>query len=77
MLVPIPIVCFAGTLLTDIVYWRTADMMWSHMSAWLLAAGLVAALFAVPAGVADFIGDRHIRAMRPAWKEPQSYPTKS
>jgi uncharacterized membrane protein len=27
MLVPIPIACFVGTLLTDITYWQTAEMM--------------------------------------------------
>src|SRR4051794_14561653 len=39
-LVPFPIVCFVGALLTDIAYWRTADIMWANFSAWLLAAGL-------------------------------------
>jgi uncharacterized membrane protein len=67
MLVPIPIVCFVGALITDIVYWQTADMLWSDMSAWLLALGLVAALFAVIAGLVDFFGDRRIRTLRAAW----------
>jgi uncharacterized membrane protein len=67
MLVPIPIICFAGTLVTDVVYWQTADMLWSDMSAWLLTVGLVVALFAVIAGVIDFLGDRRIRALRAAW----------
>ena len=39
MLVPIPLVCFVGTLMTDIVYWHTAAMLWADMSAWLLLAG--------------------------------------
>lgn len=67
MLVPIPITCFVATLLTDIVYWQTADMLWSDMSDWLLTAGLVMALFAVLAGLIDFICDRRIRALRAAW----------
>ena len=41
MLVPFPIVCFVGTLLTDLAYWKTAEMMWANFSAWLLFAGLV------------------------------------
>jgi uncharacterized membrane protein len=41
-LLPIPIVCFIGALITDIVYSRTADMMWLDFSAWLLLAGLIA-----------------------------------
>lgn len=67
MLVPIPIACFIGTLITDFVYWRTADMLWSDISAWLLVVGLIAALFAVIAGLIDFFGDRRIRALRAAW----------
>jgi uncharacterized membrane protein len=67
MLVPIPIACFVATLVTDIVYWRTATMLWADMSAWLLAAGLVVALFAASAGLVDFFGDRRIRELRSAW----------
>jgi uncharacterized membrane protein len=29
MLVPIPIVCFVGVLLTDLTYWWSAEMMWA------------------------------------------------
>lgn len=67
MLVPIPIACFVGTLVTDIVYWWTADMLWSDMSDWLLVVGLVVALFAVIAGLVDFFGDRRVRALQAAW----------
>jgi uncharacterized membrane protein len=35
MLVPIPIVCFIGALITDIAYVVTADIMWADFSAWL------------------------------------------
>jgi uncharacterized membrane protein len=31
MLVPFPIVCFIGTLLSDLVYWYTAEMMWASL----------------------------------------------
>jgi uncharacterized membrane protein len=67
MLVPIPIVCFVATLVTDIVYWQTAMMLWADMSAWLLTVGLVVTVFVASAGLIDFIGDRRIRALRPAW----------
>jgi uncharacterized membrane protein len=67
MLVPVPIVCFAGTLLTDIVYWRTAAMLWADVSAWLLMIGLIVSVFAAAAGLIDFLGDRRIRALRAAW----------
>ena len=67
MLVPFPIACFVGTLITDIVYWRTAAMQWANFSVWLLTAGLVVSAFVVLAGVIDFMGDRRIRALRQSW----------
>ena len=67
MLVPFPIVCFIGALLTDIVYWRSANVMWADFSAWLLAAGLVGGTLAAIAGLIDFLGSRTIRAQKPAW----------
>ncbi|MFL5333296.1 MAG: DUF2231 domain-containing protein [Geminicoccaceae bacterium] len=67
MLVPFPIVCFTGALLTDIAYARTADIMWSNFSAWLLVAGIVMGVLAALAGLIDFIRNRRIRAQKPAW----------
>lgn len=49
MLVPFPIACFTGALLTDIAYFNTAEIQWANFSAWLLAFGVfmggIAALF--------------------------------
>ena len=67
MLVPIPYVCFVATLITDIVYWQTAAMLWADMSAWLLLVGLIVSLFAAPAGIIDLFGDPRIRKLRAAW----------
>lgn len=67
MLVPIPIACFVGTLVTDIVYARTANMQWANMSAWLLAVGVIVAVLAALAGLIDFLGDPRIRDLRAAW----------
>ena len=67
MLVPIPITCFIGTLVTDIAYAATANMQWANFSAWLLAIGLVVSVFAVLAGLIDFLGDRRIRDLRAVW----------
>ena len=41
MLVPFPITCFIGALLTDLAYWKTADMQWANFSVGLIAGGLV------------------------------------
>lgn len=32
---------FSATLLTDLAYWSSAQLMWQNFSAWLLMAGLV------------------------------------
>src|SRR3569832_1993573 len=40
MLVPIPIACFVGALLTDIAYVASAEIMWADFSAWLLLVGV-------------------------------------
>ena len=67
LLVPVPIFCFIATFVTDIVYSRTAAILWADMSAWLLLVGLAVSLFAVPAGLIDFLGDARIRQLRAAW----------
>jgi uncharacterized membrane protein len=67
MLVPIPIVCFIGTLVTDITYYVTADMMWTDVSSWLLIVGLIGGVLAAIAGLIDFLTNRLIRAQTPAW----------
>jgi uncharacterized membrane protein len=67
MLVPVPITCFVGAFITDVAYWLTAEMMWTDFSAWLLIVGLIFGVLAAVAGLADFIGNRLIRAQSPAW----------
>jgi uncharacterized membrane protein len=42
-------------------------MQWANFSAWLLSVGLIGAALAALAGVIDFLGDRGIRRLRPAW----------
>jgi uncharacterized membrane protein len=65
-LVPFPIVCFTGALLTDIAYSRSANMQWANFSVWLITAGLVMGGFAAVAGLIDYFGDRRVREARPA-----------
>jgi uncharacterized membrane protein len=67
MLVPIPIACFVGVLLTDLTYWGSADMMWANFSAWLVTVGVIVGVLAAVFGLIDFVGSRSIRAQKPAW----------
>jgi uncharacterized membrane protein len=62
MLVPIPIACFVGALLTDIAYVVSAEIMWANFSAWLLIVGVIFGVLAAIAGLTDFLGNRLVRA---------------
>ena len=61
MLVPFPIVCFIGALVTDIVYSRSTQIMWSTFSSWLLTVGLIIGGFAAVAGLVDYFSDARLR----------------
>jgi uncharacterized membrane protein len=67
MLVPFPIVFLVSALVTDIAYVRSGWATWAYASSWLIGAGIATALLAALAGLTDFIGDRRIRRLRPAW----------
>ncbi len=62
MLVPFPIVCFIGALVTDIAYYTTANIMWADFSSWLLVIGVIMGIIAAAAGLIDFLSNRLIRA---------------
>ena len=67
MVVPFPIACFVGALLTDLTYWQTAEMMWADFSAWLITVGVILGYVAALAWLIDFFRNRFIRAEAPAW----------
>jgi uncharacterized membrane protein len=71
MLVPFPIACFVGALVTDLAYWRTLDVLWERFSIWLIAAGLIVAGLAVIAGVIDLAVGKRIRTL--AWPHAVGY----
>ncbi|MEO7239778.1 MAG: DUF2231 domain-containing protein [Sphingomicrobium sp.] len=62
-----PFAFFSFALVTDIVYWKTANLMWQYFSIWLITAALVMGALAVLAGLIDFALDRGQRARRGAW----------
>ena len=48
ILLPVPIVCFAGALLTDLAYVNSSgNLLWLNFSSWLITAGLVFGGFAL------------------------------
>ena len=67
-LAPAPVVCFVGTLVTDLAYWRTVSVLWETFSVWLLTAGLIMAGATGLAGVIDLVRSRRTRFLAaPAW----------
>jgi len=63
-LVQFPAVCFIGTLVTDVAYWRSTNYMWETFSIWLLTAGCIVAAFAAIAGIVTWFSHRHVRTLR-------------
>jgi uncharacterized membrane protein len=49
------------------MYWATASMQWANFSAWLVTVGVIVGWLAAIAGAIDLIGNRLVRALRPAW----------
>jgi uncharacterized membrane protein len=68
MLIPFPIVCFIGTLVTDIVFLSNHDVTWAIASRYLLGIGILMAALAAVAGLTDFMGDERIRSASDALK---------
>jgi uncharacterized membrane protein len=62
-LLPFPIACFAGALVTDLMYWRTDDVMWERFSIWLITIGLILAGIAVIAGLIDIALGKRFRRL--------------
>ncbi len=69
MLFPIPVVCFIGALITDLVYIGPggAFLLWLHFSEWLIAAGLVFGAFAVLASLVELIAAEPLRTSILGW----------
>jgi uncharacterized membrane protein len=55
MLVPFPIACFTGAMLTDITYSNSPQVQWANFSQWLLAVGLIMGVLAAIFGLIDFL----------------------
>lgn len=62
-LLAFPIACFTLTVLTDLAYWRTVNLLWLHFSEWLLLAGLVFGGVDLLVRLIDLV----FRHVRPSW----------
>lgn len=62
-----PIACFSLTILTDLAYWRTSNLLWHDFSSWLLLAGLVMGGIELLFLLIDVIWSPPLRATGLAW----------
>jgi uncharacterized membrane protein len=62
-LLAFPIACFSLTVVTDIAYWLTANLLWLHFSEWLLLAGLIFGGIELLARIVDVV----FRKMKVWW----------
>ena len=53
--VPFPFVCFTLAAATDVLFWRTSNVMWQNFSAWLLFAGALFGAVAIVTGLFDWL----------------------
>jgi len=67
LLFPIPVVCFLGALITDLVYSSDAVLQWLFFSEWLIAAGLVVGLLAALAALVELIAAEPLRSNIVGW----------
>ena len=67
MLVPFPIACFTGALLTDLAYATSAEVQWTNFSQWLLFFGTVFAGFAALFGLLDLLLNRAVDRPAIGW----------
>lgn len=67
ILAAFPLVCFVGTLASDLAYAVTKDILWGDFSDWLVSVGVIISVFVVIAGLIDMIGGRRARAPSRIW----------
>jgi uncharacterized membrane protein len=65
VIIPLAAGLFLATLVTDLLFLKTLNMMWASFSIWLLTGGLIIAGIAGLALLFDLFAWR--RSLRPAW----------
>lgn len=63
MLIPFPITCLVGALVTDIFFLNSGDRGFAIASQWLIGFGVGTGLLAAAFGLIDYMGDDRIRRL--------------
>ena len=66
-----PFAYFTGAFVTDLAYWRTADVLWETFSDWLITAGMVTAGIAIIVFLIDLARGKRPRTL--AWPHAVGY----
>ena len=59
--------CFVGTFATDIVYWRTTDVLWVDFSDWLVTIGVIVGYMTIVVALIETFVARSPLRRRPTW----------
>lgn len=70
-LVSFPFAYFTAAFVTDLAYWRTADVLWETFSDWLITAGMVTAGIAIIVYLIDLARSKRPRTL--AWPHAVGY----
>jgi uncharacterized membrane protein len=65
LLLAFAVACFVGTLATDLVYWRTANVIWADFSGWLVTIGVAAGYWTLVVALVEVLLLRRGRLYRP------------
>jgi uncharacterized membrane protein len=69
LVLPIPILCFIGALVTDVTYQGSdGNLIWANFSSWLIAVGLVFGAIAGLILLIDIIRDAPLRRGTGWWQ---------
>jgi uncharacterized membrane protein len=67
MLLPVPVICFLGVVLTDLTYLKSGgNLIWLAFSSWLLLFGLAFGVLGAVVLLLDFIRSPAMRS-EPGW----------
>ena len=63
----LPAVLLGATLISDVLYWLTAALIWARASEWLLGAGLASGLMAAAIGLIQYVKAGEVRPSKARW----------
>lgn len=66
-LIPLPAALLGAVLISDVLFWSNADPLWTHVSEWLLGAGLATGALSAAEGLICYVTSGGVRPSRACW----------